>query len=112
MAADNIIDLIINQKSSFEVTFTIKEGASALNLTGYTTSAKLKTDFYAPDSQAISFTTAIANAVAGQVTISLTPTQTANLALQRHYYDLAITSGSGFKTRVVEGVATVSGGVS
>ncbi len=112
MAADNIIDIIVNQKASFEVTFSVKDGASALNLTGYTTSAKLKTDFNTPDAQAISFTSAITNAAAGTITISLTPEQTANLSLQRYFYDLAITSGSGFKTRVAEGVVKVSGGVS
>ena len=114
MAADNTIDIIINQKASFEVLFSIKEGNTALNLSGYTTSAKMKTDFNTPDAQAIQFTTAIANASTGQVTMSLTPEQTANLALQRYYYDLSITSPApdSFKTRVVEGVVKVSGGVS
>jgi len=112
MAADNTIDIVINQKSSFEVTFTVNLGASPLNLTGYTTSAKLKSDFYTPDAQAISFTTSIYNAAAGQVTMSLTPEQTANLSIQRYFYDLSITSGAGFKTRVAEGVVKVSGGVS
>ena len=112
MAADNTIDIVINQKASFQVTFTINDGASALNLTGYTTSAKLKTDFITPDAQAITFTTAIANAAAGQVTMSLTPEQTGNLSIQRYFYDLSVTSGAGFKTRVAEGVVKVSGGVS
>jgi len=112
MAADNTIDIVINQKASFEVTFTVNDGNSALNLTGYTTSAKLKTDFNTPDSQAITFTTAVANAAAGQVTMSLTPAQTANLALQRYFYDFTITSNVGFKTRIVEGTVRISGGVS
>ena len=112
MAADNTIDIIINQKASFEVTFNIKEGASALNLTGYTTAAGLKTDFNTPDNQVIAFTTAVANAATGQVTMSLTPTQTAGLGLQRYFYDFTITSPAGFKTRVVEGTVKVSGGVS
>jgi hypothetical protein len=112
MAADNTIDIVINQKASFEVTFSIKDGASALNLTGYTTSAKLKTDFNTPDAQAITFTTAVANAIAGQITMSLSPAQTSNLSIQRYFYDLSITSGAGFKTRVAEGVVRVSGGVS
>lgn len=112
MAADNTIDIVINQKASFEVTFNIKEGNTALNLTGYTTAAALKTDFNTPDNQSIAFSTAIANATAGQVTMSLTPTQTANLNLQRYYYDFTITANTGFKTRVVEGTVKVSGGVS
>ena len=112
MAADNTIDIVINQKASFEVMFTVKVGNTALDLTGYTTSAKLKTDFNTPDNQAISFTTSIANAAAGQVTMSLTPEETANLGLQRYFYDYTITSNNGFKTRIVEGTVKVSGGVS
>ena len=112
MAADNIIDVVINQKASFEVTFNVKDGTSALNLTGYSTSAKLKSDFDTPDAQAIAFTTAIANAAAGQITMSLTPQQTSNLSIQRYFYDLTITSGAGFKTRVAEGTVKVSGGIS
>lgn len=114
MAADNTIDIVINQKASFEVVFNIKDGNAALDLSGYTTSAKLKTDFNTPDNQAVSFTTSIVNAAAGQVSMSLTPEQTSNLALQRYFYDLSITSAApaSFKTRVVEGVVKVSGGVS
>jgi len=112
MAADNIIDIVINQKASFEVTLTVKDGASALNLTGYTTAAKLKNDFNTPDAQAISFTSSVTNAAAGQIKISLSPDQTANLSLQRYFYDVTITSGAGFKTRIAEGTVKVSGGVS
>lgn len=112
MAANTTVDIIINQKASFEVTFAVKENNVALNLTGYTPTAKMKADFETPDSQAITFTTAIANAAAGTITMSMTPEQTANLAIQRYIYDLAITSPSGYKTRVVEGAIKVSGGVS
>ena len=112
MAADNIIDIVINQKASFEVTLTVNDGASALNLTGYSTSAKIKNDFNTPDNQAISFTSSVTNAAAGQMKISLSPEQTANLSLQRYYYDVTITSGAGFKTRIAEGTVKVSGGVS
>lgn len=112
MAADNTIDIVINQKASFQVTFTVKSGNTVLDLTGYTTAAKLKTDFNTPDNQAIAFSTAIANAAAGQVTMSLTPEQTANLNTQRYFYDFTITANTGFKTRIVEGTVKVSGGVS
>lgn len=113
MAADNIINLEINQKASFEVTFTIKDGNSNLNLDGYTVDAALKPDFETPDSQKVSFATSIASPPSsGQITISLTYAQTAALKLQRYYYDVNITSGGGFRTRVAEGTVKVSGGIS
>ena len=110
MAADSTVDLVINQKASFEVTFFVKDNGAVLDLTGYTTAAKLKTDFQTPDSEAVSFTTT-SNTSTGGVTISLTPTQTAALQTQRYFYDVTITSGAGFKTRIVEGKVLVSGGV-
>jgi hypothetical protein len=48
----------------------------------------------------------------GQITISLTDTQTAALEAGRYVYDLVITDSSGNKTRVVEGIATVNPSVS
>ena len=113
MAADNTVDITINQKSSFYVLFNITDGGSALDLSNYTTSAKMKTDYNASDAQSISFITAVANAVGGQASMSLTPAQTANLSLTRYFYDFTITNtATGFKTRVVEGAVKVSGGVS
>jgi hypothetical protein len=118
MAADNTIDLIINQKASFQVSFTVKETSgnttpTILDLSGYSVAAKYKTDFETPDSQAVAFTSSVTNAAAGAVSISLSANQTANLQLQRYVYDVTITDGStGFKTRIVQGNIKVSGGVS
>lgn len=112
MAANTTVDIIINQKASFEVTFTVQENGTALDLTGYTTTAKMKADYETPDAQAISFTTAVANAAAGTIKMSLSSDQTANLQVTRYVYDLAIISSTGFKTRIVEGAVKVSGGVS
>lgn len=112
MAADTTVDLVVNQKSSFDVTFAIQDNGSAINLTGYSVSAKLKPEYTSPDSQAVTFTTAIANATAGTISMSLSPDQTALLTLPRYVYDMSITSNGGFKTRVVEGKITISKGIS
>ena len=114
MAADNTVDLIVNQKSSFEVSFDVQHAnGSALNLTGYSVTSKLKPDFQSPDNSAISMTTAVSNAVGGVVTISMSPTVTAALQPLKYVYDVTITDDvSGFKTRIVEGFVRISGGVS
>ena len=112
MAADSTADLVVNQKSNFQVTFLVKDGNSIFDLSGYSVSAKLKTSFQASDDSAVAFTTST-NTATGGVTISLTAAQTANLDIQRYVYDVAITSPSpdSFKTRIVEGKVIVSGGV-
>ena len=112
MAADATIDLIINQKESFEVSFNVISNGEPLNLTNYTAAAKYKLDIMSADSTAKSFTTTIANSVGGVITIALSPTDSAALDITKYYYDVAITdTTSGFKTRVVEGRIKVSGGV-
>jgi hypothetical protein len=113
MSAATTINLIINQKASFEVTFNVLNSNGApLNLTNYTTNAKYKTDISTSDSSAVAFTTAYANAANGSVTISLTPTQTSAMQIGKFVYDVAITNNTtSYKTRIVEGKITVSGGV-
>lgn len=113
MSAATTVNLIINQKASFEVTFNVLNSNSApLDLTGYSANAKFKTDVSAPDTSAVAFQTSFANASNGSVTIALTPTQTAAMQVGRYIYDVAITNNAtNFKTRIVEGRITVSGGV-
>jgi len=114
MSAATTINLIVNQKASFEVTFNVLNSNSApLNLSGYTANAKFKSDITATDESATAFTTAYANAANGSVTISLTPTQTSAMQIGKFVYDVAITNNAtSYKTRIVEGRITLSGGVS
>ena len=44
----------------------------------------------------------------GQLTLTLTSTQTAAMSRGRYVYDVLITASGGTKTRVVEGTATVN----
>ena len=83
---------------------------SALDLTGYTAIAQIRKS--PSSSTSVSFTTAFAAWTTGQITISLTDTQTTALEAGRYNYDVLITSGGGTKTRVVEGIATVNPSVS
>lgn len=112
MSATTIANLTINQKASFQITVYVKDDGVAQDLTGYTAVAKYKDNYQTPDTQAKTFSTSITNAANGEITVSLTPEQTSLLQIQKYVYDLAIISSTGFKTRIMEGLITVSGGVS
>ena len=58
--------------------------------------------------QLVLFTASISNASAGEITISLTDSQTTSLESGRYVYDVLITASGGAKTRVVEGQVTVN----
>jgi len=107
-----ISNLFLDQDADFTTTVTINDSAgSALDLTGYTALAMIRKTYQS--TTATTFTsTFVSPRTLGQITISLTDTQTAALEAGRYVYDMVITDSSGNKTRVVEGIATVNPSVS
>ena len=105
-----IANLYIDQGTDYTITVDVTDSAGdILDLTGYTATAQMRKT-YSSSSLSATFTTSI-SAVAGQVTISLTDTQTSALEAGRYVYDLNIESGTGVKTRVIEGQAVITPGV-
>ena len=107
-----ISNLFIDQDADFTTTVTVNDSAgAALDLTNYTALGMIRKTYQS--STATTFTSAfVSPRTTGQITISLTDTQTAALESGRYVYDLVITDASGNKTRVVEGIATVNPSVS
>jgi hypothetical protein len=105
-----IANLYIDQGTDFSITVDVTDSAGEiLELDGYTAAAQIRKT-YSSSSVSATFATSIAE-LAGQVTISLTDTQTSALESGRYVYDLNITSGAGVVTRVIEGQAIVTPGV-
>ena len=105
-----IANIFIDQGADFAITVNVADvDGTTLNLTGYTAAAQMRKT-YESSSVSATFGTAIA-ASDGQVTLSLTDSITTALSPGRYVYDLVVTSGAGLKTRVVEGQAIVTPGV-
>lgn len=105
-----IANLYIDQGTDFSITVDVTDSAGdILELSGYTAAAQIRKT-YSSSTVSATFATSIAE-LAGQVTISLTDTQTAALESGRYVYDLNITSSAGLVTRVIEGQAIVTPGV-
>lgn len=105
-----IANLYIDQGTDFSVTVDVTDSAGEiLELSGYTASAQIRKT-YSSSSVSATFSTSISE-LSGQVTLSLTDTQTSAIEAGRYVYDLNITSGGGTTTRVVEGQAIVTPGV-
>jgi hypothetical protein len=107
-----ISNIFIDQDADFTTTVTVNDsGGTALDLSGYTALAMIRKTYQS--TTATTFTSTFANPrTSGQITISLTDTQTAALEAGRYVYDMIITDSLGVKTRVVEGIATVNPSVS
>ena len=102
-------NLVIDQGTSFSATIDLTEADDAVfNLTGYTVAAQMRKNY--ASSTATTFT-ASHNSADGQITIILNSTTTAALEPGRYLYDVEITSSGGTITRVVEGIVTVTPGM-
>ena len=103
----SISNIFIDQGATFTTTVTVTDSSgSAVNLSGYSVAAQIRKTFLS--ASATAFTASISNASSGEITISLSPTQTAALEAGRFVYDVVITGSGGTKTRVVEGQVTVN----
>ena len=102
----SISNIFIDQGATFTTTVTVSDAnGDAVSLSGYSVAAQIRKSHLSSTSTA--FTASISNASAGEITISLTDSQTTSLEAGRYVYDVLITASGGTKTRVVEGQVTV-----
>lgn len=106
----SIKNLVIDQGTTFSLSITVADAnGNALNLTGYTLRSQMRKSYGA--TSYTSFTVVSATPATGELTISLTDTQTSALKAGRYVYDVEIVSpvGDGSEvTRVLEGIITVT----
>ena len=101
-------NIVINQGSDFSVPITLTDiNGEALNVTNFTANSCMRT--YYNSSNAIPFTTSLAN---GCLTLSMSAADTGNISSGRYVYDVVLTDTiSNTVSRLVEGICTVSAGV-
>lgn len=103
-------ELTLEQYADFSTTVNVEDSnGDAINLSGYTAASQIRKSYYS--STANNFTASVTGIANGEITISMSSANTANLSAGRYLYDLVITSPVGVKTRVVEGIVVVLPGV-
>ena len=106
-----VSNIVVDVGANFDQSFNLETNANApLNLTGYTGAAKLKKSA-ATSKTSADFVVSFPDPLQGQVKISLGSSITAVLKPGRYVYDVLLTDTSALKTRVVEGSAIVTAGV-
>lgn len=104
-------NLVIDQGTTFSLTITVADAnGNEIDLDGYTARAQLRKSYGATSYTAFTVTVA-EDTTTGELTISLTDTQTSALKAGRYVYDVEIVApvadGSPV-TRVLEGIITVT----
>ena len=106
-----VSNIVIDQGADFNQTYNLENSANApLDLTGYTATSVLKKH---PQSllDTATFTCSFPNRTQGQLKISLGSTITPTLKPGRYSYDVLLKDSSNLKSRIVEGSALVTAGV-
>ena len=102
-----ISNLFVDAGATYSNIITVSaSNGQALNLTGYTVASQLRKSY--SSSQSFAFTASVYDAASGKIRLQLTPTQSESIPAGRWLYDVEISSPSGTKTRVIEGIVTVT----
>lgn len=99
-------EIVIEQGATFGSTLNVEDTyGNAINLYAYTANSQMRKSYYS--SSATTITATVTGTANGEVTLSMTSSNTANLTPGRYVYDVIITSPTSVVTRVVEGIVTV-----
>lgn len=102
-------NIVIDQGSTFQTSINVTdENDDIVDLTNYSAAAQMRKHY--TSSNATSFNTSISPSL-GIVTLSLTANTTNTLVPGRYLYDCELTDNNGLVTRLVEGIVTVTPGV-
>jgi hypothetical protein len=101
-----IQNLYIDQGTTYSLTITVSDqNGDVKDLTDYTVSAQMRKSYYS--STATSFTATASSPTDGEVTISLSATQTSALKAGRYVYDIEIASVEE-TLRILEGIVVIN----
>ena len=102
-------NVTLQRRADYSVLLQFKDSTdSAIDLTGYTAYAQVWDK--ARSTKYADFSVAYTDRANGQITISLTDTQTADFSVDELYYDVMLEDGSGIREYYLEGVIFVSQG--
>ena len=102
-----VSNLFVDAGADYSTIITVAAtNGQPLNLTGYTVASQIRKSY--SSSTVYDFTTSLYDASQGKVRIQLNNSQSSAIPAGRWLYDVEITSPSGTKTRVIEGIVTVT----
>lgn len=102
-------NIVIDQGTTFQTSINVTdENDNIVDLTGYSASAQMRKHY--TSSNSFSFSTSISPTL-GIVTLSMTSNTTNTITPGRYMYDCELTDINGAVTRLVEGIVTVTPGV-
>lgn len=101
-------ELTVDQGSTFESTIDlVTDDGAVINVAGYVFTGQIRKSYYSTNPTA-NLTLSIVDAANGNVKVSLSAANTANIKAGRYLYDIKMCDTSNTVTRLVEGIITIT----
>lgn len=99
------INIVIDQGTTFNTTFSIVDSNDdPIDFSTYTANSQMRKSY----SSSNAYTFSVAMTSNGAVTLSMTANTTSSITAGRYVYDVEVQDVSGVRSRIVEGIATVT----
>lgn len=103
------VELYVDQGTTFNNVINLTDDLTnaPINVAGYIVRGQLRRSYYSTNPSA-NLTCTITDAANGEITLSLTDSQTANIKAGRYLFDVETKDTSNVVSRVLEGIITVT----
>lgn len=102
-----VANLFIDQGSDFSAVVSLKnQDGTAINLVGYTVASQFRKSYQS--STAVNFNVTVIDDMNGKIELALSDQATSGIRAGRYLYDVEITSNSGNRKRVLEGIIVLT----
>ena len=99
-------NIVVDQGTDFLTIVTVQDqDGNLIDLTGYTGAASMRKSY--SSLTAVNFSVGI-NESTSEVSLSLTSNTTNNIVAGRYVYDCELTTNTGVRSRLIEGIVTVT----
>lgn len=103
------VELYLDQGTTFNNVINITDDITnaAVNISGYSAESQIRRSYYSSNISA-NITCTITDAANGELTMSMTAANTANIKAGRYVFDLKIVDTSNITSRILEGIINVT----
>jgi hypothetical protein len=99
------VNIVIDQGTTFSTSYTIKNDVGEnIDFTGYSGNSQMRKSYFS--TTAYNFDVNLQSN--GKILLSMSANTTTNITAGRYVYDIEVQDGVGIRSRVVEGIVTVT----
>lgn len=103
------VELFMDQGTTFSNIINLTDDVTntPINVYGYTVTSQMRRSFYSANISA-NIVCTVTNASNGEITMTMTPANTANIKPGRYVFDVKTTTSTNIVSRVLEGMIIVT----